>query len=149
MPRQIHAPARLLVTAILLAALFHAHPVRAEARVSGAPDAVLVEARDAAVDEVMAALGASFGLQYHSPASLSRRVTGTYQGSLQRVVARLLDGYDFVIKTGDEGVAVRVYGAVKAGEAGESVLAPKPVQVAKPPPAAKARREARRKRQAP
>ena len=143
MRRPIHAPARLLLTAILLAASLHVRSVRAEVSVSGEADAVQIEVRDAPIDEVMAALGASFGLQYQSPAALSRRVTGTYEGSLQRVIARLLDGYDFVIRTDPEGVEVRVYGGVKAGEA---VLAPKPVVMQKPPPAAKTRREAKRKR---
>jgi len=144
MPRQIHSPARLLVTAILLA-LSHADFARAEARISGEPDAVLIEARDAPVDEVMVALSTTFGLQYRSPASLSRRVTGTYEGSLQRVVARLLDGYDFVMRTDSGSVEVWVYGSVKPGE---FVLAPKPVEMAKPPPAIKTRHEARRKRHA-
>ena len=149
MLRQIHASARLLIPAILLAALFPAPSVRAEAHITGQPDAVRVEARDAPVDEVMAALGASFGLRYHSTVSPGRRITGTYEGSLQRVVARLLDGYNFVMKTGPGGVEVVVYGVVKPGEA----LAPKTAQAATPaaktPSAdAKNRREERRKRRA-
>lgn len=145
MPRQFDAPAWLLVTAILLAALFNAQSVRAETRVSGAPNAVRVEARDASVNEVMAALVASFELRYRSPASLTRRVTGTYEGSLQHVVARVLDGYNFVMKTGSEGVEAWVYGAAQAGEI---LLAPRSVEVAKPAPAIRTRRGARRKRQA-
>jgi hypothetical protein len=144
MPRQFNGPAPLLVTAILLAALFHAQSVRAEARISGEPDAVWVEARDASVDEVMAALVASFDLRYRSPASLTRRVTGTYEGSLQQVVGRLLDGYNFVLRTGSEGVEAWVYGAVGAGGV---LLTPRAVEVAKPAPAVRARRDARRKRQ--
>ncbi len=144
MPRQFDGPAPLLVTAILLAALFHAQSVRAEARISGEPDAVRVEARDASVDEVMAALVASFDLRYRSPASLTRRVTGTYEGSLQQVVGRLLDGYNFVLRTGSEGVEAWVYGAVGAGGV---LLTPRAVEVAKPAPAVRARRDARRKRQ--
>jgi hypothetical protein len=137
-----------LLTAILLAALWHARPARAEVSVSGEPSAVQIEVYDAPIDEVMAALGASYGVQYQSPAALSRRVTGNYQGSLQRVIARLLDGYDFVIKTDPEGVEVRVYGGVKAGgvKEGEAVLAPKPVVMPKPAPTAKTRRESKRKR---
>jgi hypothetical protein len=144
MPRQIHTHARLLVMAIPLAALFHASSVRAEIRISGEPAAVRIEARDAPIDEVMGALRESFRLNYRGPASLGRRVTGTYDGSLQGVVARLLDGYDFVIKTDSEGVEVWVYGSIKPGE---PALAPKPVTVAKPAPV-EARREARRKRHA-
>ena len=145
MPRQIHESVWLLITAILLATLFHARSVRAEALVSGEAEAVRIEARDAPVDEVMVVLGTTFGLQYRSPALLSRRVTGTYMGSLQRVVAQLLDGYDFVMKTGSEGVEVWVYGSAKPGV---FILAPRPVEAAKPPPAVKTRHEARRKRHA-
>jgi hypothetical protein len=145
MPRKIDAAIWLAVTAILLAALLHAKPACAEAHVSGNPDAVRVDARDAAVDEVMAMLGENFGLQYRSPASLNRRITGTFEGSLQQVVTRLLSGYDFVMKTDPSGVEVWVYGALKAGEA---VTAPKPAEAAKPVPAAKVRHEARRKRHA-
>ena len=151
MPRQIHAPIRLLVPAILLAALFHAESVRAEARVTGQPDAVRVEAHDTPVEEVLLALGESFDLRYRSAASLSRRVTGTYVGSLPRVVTRLLNGYDFVLKTDAGSVEVVVYGVANPEDA---LLAQKPVQAPTRPQAAKtsqaektarkARRERRR-----
>ena len=149
MPRQIRARARLRVSAILLAALYPAHSVRAEASITGDSDFMRVEARDAAVEEVMAALGASFGLRYRSTAPLGRRITGIYEGSLQRVVASLLDGYDFVVKTSTEGVEVMVYRAAKPGEAS---VAPKGVQdtaaSAKKTSTAQTRREERRKRHA-
>ena len=144
MPQQIHAPARLLVLTILLAALFHAPSVRAEIRVSGEPAAVRIEAHDARIDEVMGALRESFGLNYRGPASLGRRITGKYDGSLQGVVARLLDGYDFVIKTDSESVEVWVYGSVKSEAAS---LPPRPVTATTPTPV-EVRREARRKRHA-
>jgi hypothetical protein len=143
MLRQLHAPARLLVPAILLAAFSDGHAVRAETRITGEPDAVRIEARDAPVDEVLEALGESFGLQYQSTASLSRRVTGTYEGSVQRVVRRLLEGYDFIMKTGPGTIEVKVYGTVKPGEA---QLAPKVTQTAKPAQVTKTTRAARRAR---
>ena len=147
MPRQIHAHARLLVPAILLAALFPAPFVWAEARITGNPDAVRVEARNAPVEEVMAALGTSFGLRYRSTVSSSRRITGTYEGSLQRVVTRLLDGYNFVMKTSPGGVEVMVYGVVKPGEAAAQDVTP--LDLGKTPSAeTKSRRQERRKRRA-
>src|SRR5262249_13031646 len=115
MPRQITTLTRLVLPAILLAALFPARSLGAETRVTGEPDAVRVEARDSRVEEVLVALGASFGLQYRSPSALSRRVSGTYEGSLRRVVTRLLDGYDFVMKTGSDGIEVTVYGSATPG----------------------------------
>lgn len=149
MQRQIHAPARLLVPAILLAALFPGPSVWAEARITGEPDAVRVEVRNAPVEEVMAALRTSFGLRYHGTVSTSRRITGTYEGSLQRVVTRLLDGYNFVMKTGPGGIEVVVYGVAKPGEAPKAAQAVTPSHLAKTPSAeTKSRREERRKRRA-
>lgn len=145
MPWHFGASARLLVAATLLAALFHAQPVRAELRISGETGALRVEVDDTSVDEVMAALAATFDLRYRSPVPLARRVTGTYEGSLRHVVARLLDGYNFVMKTGSEGIDARVYGAAGAGEV---LLTPGPAAAGQPAPPTSARRDARRKRQA-
>jgi hypothetical protein len=126
MARRIHAPTRMLMAAIGLAALLHARSVQAEARISGQPEALRVEARDTPVEEVLGALGTNFGLHYRSAASLKRRVTGTYVGSLQRVVAHLLNGYDFVMRTDAGSVEVVVYGLAKPEEAvpGAVVAAP-------------------------
>ena len=78
MPRKNHDLVTRLVPAILLAVLLQVHPAVAEVRVAGQPDAVSVEVRDAAVEEVLVALGQSFGLQYRSAAPLARRISGTY-----------------------------------------------------------------------
>lgn len=149
MPRQITTLTRLVLPAILLAALFPARSLGAETRVTGEPDAVRVEARDSRVEEVLVALGASFGLQYRSTSALSRRVSGTYEGSLRRVVTRLLDGYDFVMKTGSDGIEVTVYGSATPGAAGPTPTAAQPAaSAANTSPTqtpAQARREARRK----
>ena len=103
-------PRTWLLLAILL--LLPALPVRAEVSVTGARDEVRVDVDNAAVEDVMDALGASFALRYRSAAPLGRRITGTHRGMLERVVARVLDGYDFVIRTGPDGIEVTVYGAV-------------------------------------
>ena len=91
---------RELVLAISLAALVQAitQPVRAEVRISGQMDALKVEAREASVEEVLAALRASVNLQYRTSDALNRVMTGTYNGSLQRVVARLLEGRNYVMR---------------------------------------------------
>jgi hypothetical protein len=134
MPRHVHTRAPFLVSAVLLGALVHPGSIRAEVRVTGAPGIVQVEARDASVEEVLAALSADVGLQYRSTASLDRRVTGTYQGSLQRVVRRLLEGYDYVLKTQAESIEVVVIGSAKPGEA-RPMVAPAPAVAAPATPA--------------
>jgi hypothetical protein len=85
---------------------------RAEVQVTGGPDAMNVEARDASVEEVLIALKKAYRLQYGSSANLSRSVSGTFAGSLQQVVSRMLSlqGYDFIAETSTQGVIVAVYG---------------------------------------
>jgi hypothetical protein len=121
MLRKIHAS--ILLPAILVASFLYVHSVRGEVRVAGHPEAVQVEARDAPVQEVLAALNASFGLQYRGVASLDRRISGTYEGPLQRVVRRLLDGYDFIAKMDAGTVEVVIIGAAVPGK----IWAPPPV----------------------
>lgn len=140
---------RSAYAASLLVLLF-ADPARAEVLVSRMPDGIKVEISDASVDEVLAALSAKFALRYRSGARLDRRVTGTHRGSLSRVIGRVLDGYDFVMKTVGDGVEVTVYGE---GAPGKFVGATRAVDASAPTGAAtarsaKARREERRKRQA-
>src|SRR5258707_10849517 len=80
--------------ALVLAIVANAAPsARAETHVTGMPEAVRLEANDATVDEALTALGA-LGLRYRSAVALDRRITGTYQGPLARVLSRLLPGYN-------------------------------------------------------
>jgi hypothetical protein len=143
MPCKNHDLVPRLVPAILLALLLQVHPAGAEVRVAGQPDAVSVEARDAAVEEVLAALGERFGLQHRSAAPLARRISGTYKGSLSRVLRRVLDGYDFVLKTGSESLEVVVIGAPAAdGQPSAAVVSPSvpALTVPRPPDSASKRR---------
>ena len=134
---------------IVLAALMAVRAARAEVLVSGDAIDVTVEVQDATVEDVMVALQARFGLRYRSTAPLARRISGTHQGPLSRVVARVLDGYDFVLETNTADVEVTVYGAVKQQESNAATSVPRiaPAAAAKPP-SAPSRREERRKRQA-
>ena len=52
----------------------------------------------APLGEVLAALKSKFRLRYDESLRVDREVTGTLNGTLHRVVVRLLDGYDFVVK---------------------------------------------------
>ena len=90
-------PMALPIAGWLLAAL-HCNFVHAEVRIVGQGGDVRVEARDAAVAEILAALGERFGLRYRgTPAGPT--VTATFEGPLRRVVARVLEGYNYVIMT--------------------------------------------------
>jgi hypothetical protein len=89
-------PIALPIAGLFLAAL-HCNCVRAEVRVQGQANDVRVEAHDATVAEILAALGERFALQYRGTTG-SRGLTVTFDGPLRRVVARALDGYNYVIR---------------------------------------------------
>jgi hypothetical protein len=123
-----------VVAAMLIAA---PAPVLAAAEVSGTPQAVRIEAQNTSVADILAALGRDFGVKYTSSADLDRPITGTYEGSLQRVLARVLDGYDFVVKMRDGRVDLTVLGtgggpaaAVAAATPAPTPSAPKAAPVA-------------------
>jgi hypothetical protein len=100
---------RRFVPAILALLAAGLSPACAEIRVSGAPEAVRLEARDATVGEALAALGETVGgLKFRNSPALNRRFSGVYAGSLERVVSRLLEGNNFIIKRSPDGMEVIV-----------------------------------------
>jgi hypothetical protein len=86
---------------------------RAEIQITGGSDAIKVEANEVSLEDLLIALNKAFGLQYRSSANLSRSVSGTFAGSLQQVVSRvlLLEGYNFVSESSASGTIVAVYDA--------------------------------------
>ncbi len=130
-------PAALLLGAALAIA---PTPVLAEMQVRGSPEAVRIEARDTPVEEILAALSRAFGMHYQLSTNLDKRVSGTYVGSLPRVLTRILDGYNFVVKTDNGRIAVSVVGTPNAPGAVPASSGPKvalqpgvAVQAAQPP----------------
>ncbi len=103
----------VLMCSVLLATFLQALSMsaRAEVQVTGGPDAMNVEARDASVEEVLIALKKAYRLQYGSSANLSRSVSGTFAGSLNQVISRVLSlqGYGFIVETSAQGTLVAVY----------------------------------------
>lgn len=87
----------------------------ASAQVSGTAQSVSVDAQNSSVKEVLSALGRTFKLRFQSTANLDRPISGTYQGSLQRVVARLLEGYNFIIQTDHGNLQITVLGTQPQG----------------------------------
>ncbi|SDP05925.1 hypothetical protein [Afipia sp. GAS231] len=103
MPRKVLLAA--IASAILLAS---GHAAPAQVVVDGRPEMVHVEARDVPLSEVLAALQDKFNLHYRSDDALQMRKTGVFDGPLQRVAARILDGYDFAMKITPQGIDVLV-----------------------------------------
>jgi hypothetical protein len=86
---------------------------RAETQVHGTPQAVVVEAQNATIEEILVALTDTFKVQFKSAANLDKRLTGTYQGTLQQAVSHILKGYDFVVRSGQAGLEITLLGAGK------------------------------------
>lgn len=102
-------PCWLLALAIAAGALIAGNrAAQAQVRVDGPPEAVHVEASDVSLREVLDALQAKFSLHYRSNDALDSRVTGTFDGPLRRVAARILDGYDFAMKITPQDIDVLV-----------------------------------------
>lgn len=78
-------------------------------RLQGNAQSLRLEARDSTIAAVLAAMGV-FNVQYRSGTPLDAHVTGTYAGSLTRVMARVLDGYDYVIKYEGSALDVAIFG---------------------------------------
>jgi hypothetical protein len=116
-----------------------------EVQVRGTPDAVRIEAQGSSIEDVLTALRKAFDLRWQSPIALDKRIIGTYEGSLGRVLTRVLDGYNFVLKAGEGRLEVSVLGprgttAVAAGAPGAGSKAPTVATAPKslPPAAANA-----------
>ena len=116
-----------IASAILLAG---GSATLAQVRVDGRPEAVHVEARDVPLQEILAALHDKFDLHYRSDDALETRKTGVFDGPLQRVAGRILEGYDFAMKIPPQGVDVLV---LRQNQPGQTAVAAVPAMAVRPP----------------
>jgi hypothetical protein len=116
---------------MILAALLASSGSRASAEllVEGQPEAIHIDARDVPLREVLDALRAKFNFQYRSDNALDTRMTGTFNGPLRRVTARILDGYDFAASIAPQNINVLIL-----RQHGPNAIAPA-VAIAKKSPA--------------
>ncbi|MGA8497762.1 MAG: hypothetical protein WB764_19900 [Xanthobacteraceae bacterium] len=91
-------------------------------RVRGDMAAVRLDARRTTIADVLAALNAAFAMSYRSSIALDEEINGTYAGSLRRVISRVLDGYNYVIKQDDAKLDVIILG--RRGERAVPVAMP-------------------------
>jgi len=112
--RARYARAGALLAAVALCATA---PAAAEVRVSDAGGGRLViEAHDATVQQILDAVAESRPVRFKASEALSRHVTGTYRGTLPRVLSRVLDGYDHVIRSSSDGIRIDVVGAAQGAK---------------------------------
>ena len=80
-------------------------------RIRGDAGALHLDARGAAVADVLAALSGTFDVSYSSRIALTQDIYGSYSGSLRRVLARVLNSYDYVIKQDHAKLNIIIIGA--------------------------------------
>jgi hypothetical protein len=96
----------------------------AEVQIEGNPAEVRVTTSKDTISDVLSAFGATFNVQYRTAIPLDASALATYSGSLGQVISRLLDGYNYVIKTNRDATEVVVY-----GRSGEVSVPPKAISV--------------------
>jgi hypothetical protein len=92
----------------------------AEVHIEGNLSAFRVTTSGDALADVLSAFGTQFPLKYRTAVPLNVEINGVYSGSLSQVVARLLDGYNYVIKK-DQGLTEIII----LGKSGEAAISPK------------------------
>jgi hypothetical protein len=79
-------------------------------RVTGDPAKMKLEVRQTSLTSVLAALSAAYPVSYSSAVPLDELRDGAYAGSLQELITRLLDGYDYVIRENNAALDVIILG---------------------------------------
>jgi hypothetical protein len=107
--------------------IYFLSPSLAEVVISGQRGAINIEARNSTLGEIFAAMPSGLGIRYRMADQASRPVSGHYSGSVMKVIPRLLEGLDYVIRSTPDSMEV-----VVLGPNGSGALA-KPLQPERPP----------------
>jgi hypothetical protein len=96
---------------------------RAEVHLEGSPAAVRISTSQDAIADVLSAFAATFNVRYRSSIPLDAAADAAYSGSFEQVISRLLNGYNYVIKTDQGSTEIVIFG--KRGEVAIPPAAPK------------------------
>jgi hypothetical protein len=100
---------------------------RAEVRVEGNSAAIRITTGQDSIGNVLTALGPAFNVQYRSAITLDAAANPTYAGTIERVIANLLDGFNYVVKKSPGSTEIIVLG--RRGEVAIPPPAPKPAPI--------------------
>jgi hypothetical protein len=78
-------------------------------RVRGDATTLRLELRRTTIADALAALSA-FNVSYRSSIVLDEEINGTYAGSPRRVIAHVLDGYNYVVRQDGASLEVVIFG---------------------------------------
>jgi hypothetical protein len=110
---------RTIATAIALC-LALSLAAHGEVLVEGSPAAVRITTSGDSIASVLTALGPAFNVQYRSAIMLDAAANSTYSGPIERVIANLLDGFNYVVKKNPDRTEIIILG--RRGEA--AILGP-------------------------
>ena len=113
-----------MATALCLALPVAAH---SEVRVEGGVAAVRITTSQDSIGNVLTALGPAFNIQHRSAITLDAAANPTYSGTIERVIANLLDGFNYVVKKSPGSTEIIVFG--RRGEVAIPSPAPKPAPI--------------------
>jgi len=99
---------------------------RGEVRVEGDPAAVRITTSQDSIGSVLTAL-APFNVRYRSAIDLQATASQTYAGPIDRVIANLLDGYNYIVKRSPDRTEIIILG--RRGEVAIPPPAPKPAGI--------------------
>jgi hypothetical protein len=117
---------RAIATAIALSFAFALLvAARGDVRVEGNPAAVRIITHQDSIGSVLAALGTTFNVQHRSAITLDMPANPTYAGPIDRVIANLLDGFNYIVKKSQDKTEIIILG--RRGEA--AIPPPKPAQI--------------------
>ncbi len=114
---------RAVALALALASAL-ALPAHAEVHVEGNPAAVHITTSRDSVGDVLSALGVAFKVQHRSAIALDAAANPTYAGPIERVIANLLDGFNYIVRKSGGETEIIVLG--RSGEVAIPPPAPKP-----------------------
>jgi hypothetical protein len=121
-PLQLPSRAILAGMALLMVAPMLSRPGYGWTRIEGRIDSVTVEARDASLAEVLAALRATLGLRMRGSKPADQVISGTFRGPLPKVIGRLLDGNDYVAKYSENAIEIIVLASSKSGQSASTAI---------------------------
>jgi len=99
----------MLAASLLLVCAFPALGA-AEVRFTGNVDQIVVVAKNATISEILSDIESALEYKITLRGSTDRRFTGTYSGSVRRVLTRLLDGADYVVSSDRDQISIFLVG---------------------------------------
>lgn len=86
-------------------------PAAADIRVDVSGDTIVVQAKNATVPEILSALESALHVKIKLTGSATQLITGSYSGPPRRVLSRLLDGVNYIINSGPDGISIAIVDA--------------------------------------